>query len=199
MERSCVTFGEEGRITGVSRVGNKPIVVPRGVEVSIDDNRVSVKGPKGELSRVFHEDMSINLKDGVLSVSRPSDSRLHRSLHGLTRSLLSNMVEGVTQGFRKDLELQGVGFRTQKSGDTLTIQVGYSQPVEIVPREGITLISDAPNRISVTGVDKEMVGEVASQIRAVRPPDSYLGKGIRYAGERVRRKAGKAGKLGRKK
>jgi len=174
-------------------------VLPRGVEVAIEGNRVKVKGPKGELSRVFNRDIGIVLKDGILTVSRPSDSRLHRSLHGLTRSLLYNMVEGVNQGFRKDLELQGVGFRAQKSGNSLTVQVGYSQPVEIAPREGITLISDAPNRISVLGIDKELVGEVASQIRSVRPPDSYLGKGIRYVGERVRRKAGKAGKIGRKK
>ena len=183
----------------MSRVGNKPIIVPPGVEVSIEGNKVGVKGLNGELCRFLPQDMSISLRDGIITVSRPTDNRIHRSLHGLTRSILANMVEGVSQGFRKDLELQGVGFRAQKSGDNLIIQVGYSQPVEVVPREGITLVSDAPNRISVLGIDKELVGEVASQIRAVRPPDPYLGKGIRYAGEQVRRKAGKAGKLGRRK
>ena len=183
----------------MSRVGYKPITVPSGVEVLIENNKVTVKGPKGELCRSFSEDMSISLQDGVLTVSRPSDSRGHRSLHGFTRSVLANMVEGVSEGFRKDLELHGVGYRVQKSGDSLTIQVGYTKPVVITPPPGITLISDAPNQASVLGVDKELVGEIAAQIRAVRSPDPYLGKGIRYAGERIRRKAGKAGKLGRRK
>jgi large subunit ribosomal protein L6 len=183
----------------MSRVGNRPIAVPPGVEVLIEGNEVTVKGPKGELRRSLPQDMSISVQDGIVTVSRLTDSRIHRSLHGFTRSILANMVEGVSQGFRKNLELHGVGYRVQKSGDNLMIQVGYSHPVEIVPPAGITLISEAPNQVSVLGIEKELVGEVAAQIRAVRHPDLYLGKGIRYAGERIRRKAGKAGKLGRRK
>ncbi|MDY6893710.1 MAG: 50S ribosomal protein L6 [Chloroflexota bacterium] len=183
----------------MSRVGRKPISIPAGVDVTISGNEVTVKGPKGELSRCISHDMVLSLQDGVLTVSRPTDSRIHRSLHGLTRSLLDNMVVGVSQGFQRDLEFTGVGYRVQKSGDSLSIQVGYSQPVVFTPPEGVTLVSDAPNRASVVGIDKELVGRVASQIRAVRPPDPYLGKGIRYAGEQIRRKAGKAGKLGRRK
>jgi large subunit ribosomal protein L6 len=183
----------------MSRVGNKPINVPSGVEVNIRGSKVTVKGPKGELSRSFSEDMTITLKDSVLTVARPTDNRSHRAVHGFTRSILANMVEGVSEGFRKNLELHGVGYRVQKAADTIVIQVGYSQPVEIKPPDGVTVSSDAPNQISVMGIEKELVGEFAAQIRAVRPPDPYLGKGIRYAGERVRRKAGKAGKLGRRK
>jgi large subunit ribosomal protein L6 len=183
----------------VSRVGNQPIPVPPGVEVSIKGDEVRVKGPKGELCRSFHPEMNIALDDGVLTVSRPTDNRIHRSLHGFTRSILANMVEGVSNGFKKNLELHGVGYRVQKSGDTFLIQVGYSKPVEIIPPEGIQVISDAPNQISVVGIEKELVGKFAAQIRAIRPPDPYLGKGIRYAGEQIRRKAGKAGKLGRRK
>ena len=183
----------------MSRVGNKPIAVPPGVEVLIEGDEVMVKGPKGELRRSLPQDMTVSLQDSVVTVSRPTDSRIHRSLHGFTRSTIANMIEGVSQGFRKDLELHGVGYRVQKSGDSLKIQVGYSHPVEIVPPSGITLVSEAPNQVSVLGIEKELVGEIAAQIRAVRPPDPYLGKGIRYAGERIRRKAGKAGKLGRRK
>jgi len=183
----------------MSRVGNKPIAVPPGVEVLIEGDEVMVKGPKGELRRSLPQDMTVSLQDSVVTVSRPTDSRIHRSLHGFTRSTIANMIEGVSQGFRKDLELHGVGYRVQKSGDSLKIQVGYSHPVEIVPPAGITLVSEAPNQVSVLGIEKELVGEIAAQIRAVRPPDPYLGKGIRYAGERIRRKAGKAGKLGRRK
>jgi large subunit ribosomal protein L6 len=169
------------------------------VEVKIRGSKVTVKGPKGELSRSFSEDMTITLKDSVLTVARPTDNRSHRAAHGFTRSILANMVEGVSEGFRKNLELHGVGYRVQKTADTIVIQVGYSQPVEIKPPDGVTVSSDAPNQISVMGIEKELVGEFAAQIRAVRPPDPYLGKGIRYAGERIRRKAGKAGKLGRRK
>ncbi len=183
----------------MSRVGKRPIAVPKGVEVSIKGNEVKVKGPKGELSRSFHHDMAISLKDGVLTVSRPSDRKLHRSLHGLTRSILANMVDGVSKGFKKNLELQGVGYRATKAGDKLVLQVGYTRSVEFAPPPGIALATEGPTVISVSGIDKELVGGVASQIRAIRSPDSYLGKGIRYTGERVRRKAGKAGKVGRKK
>ncbi len=183
----------------MSRVGRRPIAVPPGVEVLIEGSRVGIKGPRGELARSFFPDLMISLNDGVITVSRPTDSRIHRSRHGLTRSLLANMVEGVSNGFQKSLELQGVGYRAQQSGDNLVIQVGYSKPVEIAPPPGITLGIDGATRINVSGIDKERVGEVAAQIRAVRPPDRYLGKGIRYSGEVVRRKAGKAGKVGRKK
>jgi large subunit ribosomal protein L6 len=183
----------------MSRVGNRPITVPQGVEVLIEGSRVTVKGPQGELSRSFSPDMAISLKDGSLTVSRPTDNRMHRSQHGLTRSLLANMVEGVSKGFQRSLELQGVGYRAQQSGGKLVIQVGYTKPVEIAPPPGISLVTEGPTRIIVSGRDKELVGEVAAKIRAVRPPDPYLGKGIRYAGEQIRRKAGKAGKVGRKK
>ena len=183
----------------MSRVGNSPINVPKGVEVSIKGNEVTVKGPKGQLSRSFSEDMSISLKDGILTVSRPTDDRRHRSMHGFTRSILANMVEGVSQGFKKSLELTGVGYRAAKSGEKLVLQVGYTKPVEITPPAGISLVAEGPTQISVLGIDKELVGGVAAKIRSVKPPDSYLGKGIKYAGERVRRKAGKAGKVGRKK
>jgi large subunit ribosomal protein L6 len=183
----------------MSRVGNSPINVPKGVEVSIKGNEVTVKGPKGQLSRSFSEDMSISLKDGILTVSRPTDDRRHRSMHGFTRSILANMVEGVSQGFKKSLELTGVGYRAAKSGEKLVLQVGYTKPVEITPPMGISLVTEGPTQISVLGIDKELVGGIAAKIRSVKPPDSYLGKGIKYAGERVRRKAGKAGKVGRKK
>lgn len=183
----------------MSRVGNRPIKVPRGVEVTINGSEVKVKGPKGELSRKFQRDMAISLKDGVLTVSRPTDSKLHRSLHGFTRSILANMVDGVSQGFKKNLELQGVGYRAAKSGEKLVLQIGYTGSVEFAPPPGITLATEGPTVISVSGFDRELVGEVAAEIRALKPPDSYLGKGIRYAGEYVRRKAGKAGKVGRKK
>lgn len=181
----------------MSRVGRRPIPVPEGVEVTIQNSRVSVKGPKGELTGSFHPDLSIHLAEGVLSVSRPSDQRRHRSLHGLTRTLLANMVEGVSAGFRKNLELVGVGYRAQQVGEKVVLQVGYSHPVEWTPPTGVSLAVEGTNRISVTGIDKQLVGEVASQIRRVRPPEPYKGKGIRYAGEVVLRKAGKSGRLGR--
>lgn len=183
----------------MSRVGNRPIAVPRGVDVSIKGNEVKVKGPKGELSRTFHRDMAISLKDGILTVARPTDNRLHRSLHGFTRSILANMVDGVSQGFKKNLELQGVGYRAAKAGDKIVLQIGYTKSVELSPPPGITLALDGPTQIVISGIDKELVGEVAAQIREMKSPDPYHGKGIRYAGERVRRKAGKAGKVGRKK
>ena len=183
----------------MSRVGNRPITVPQGVEVIIESSTVTVKGPKGELSRTFSPDMTVSLSNGNLTVSRPTDNRIHKARHGLTRSLLANMVEGVSNGFQKNLELQGVGYRVQQSGESILIQVGYSKPIEITPPSGISLVTEGTARISVLGIDKELVGETAAKIRAVRPPDPYLGKGIRYSGEYVRRKAGKAGKVGRKK
>jgi len=171
-----------------------PITVPPGVEVDIKQDEVTVKGPKGELRRRFNRDMSMALSNNSLVVSRPSDSKVHRSLHGLTRSLLANMVEGVTNGFEKNLEIVGVGYRAEKAGDKLVIRVGYSHPVEVLPLPGVTLDIEGANRIKVTGISKEAVGEMAARIRAIRPPDAYKGKGIRYAGELVRLKAGKAGK-----
>jgi len=171
-----------------------PINVPQGVAVSIKEDGVTVTGPKGELRRCFNPDMSITLDNDSLVVERPSDSRKHRSLHGLTRSLLANMVEGVAKGFEKNLGIVGVGYRAEKVGDNLIIRVGYSHPVEVLPLSGVSLSVEGNNRIKVSGIDKEVVGEMAAEIRAIRPPDAYKGKGIRYAGEVVRLKAGKAGK-----
>ena len=178
----------------MSRVGRMPITVPPSVVVTIKQDEVTVTGPKGELSRRFNRDMSITQDNNSLIVSRPSDSRVHRSLHGLTRSLLANMVEGVTSGFEKNLEIVGVGYRAEKAGDRLVIRVGFSHPVEVSPLPGVSLAVEGANRIKVMGIDKEVVGEMAAEIRAIRPPDAYKGKGIRYAGELVHLKAGKAGK-----
>jgi large subunit ribosomal protein L6 len=175
-----------------------PVVLPPQVEVRIEGTRVTVKGPRGELSRDFSPDMAIHLSDGQITVSRPSDRPQHRSLHGLTRSLLANMVTGVSGGFIKMLELQGVGYRAQMKGPKLILQVGYSRPVEVEPPEGITFTVEGTNRVVVQGINRELVGQVAADIRAVRPPEPYKGKGIRYQGERVRRKAGKAGKAGKR-
>lgn len=178
----------------MSRVGKMPIAVPQGVSVAIEDSEVTVTGPRGELCRRFSQDMQMKLSDDILTVSRPSDDRVHRSLHGLTRTLLANMVEGVTRGFEKNLDIVGVGYRARKEGDNLVINVGYSHPVEVTPLPGITLSVEGNNRITVSGIDKEVVGEMAARIRSIRPPDSYKGKGIRYGGEVVRLKPGKAGK-----
>ena len=179
----------------MSRVGRRPITVPAGVNVEIGDrNEVSVKGPKGELSAKFAESLAIDRVDGTITVTRPDDHRLNRSLHGLTRTLLNNMIVGVTDGFRKGLEIQGVGYRASMDGKSLVLNVGFSHPVRIAPPEGVTFAVEGNNRIAVTGFDKQQVGEVAAQIRRVRPPEPYKGKGIRYEGEYVRRKAGKAGK-----
>jgi len=195
--RLSVTSGnlaQKGRIV-VSRIGRKPIPVPAGVEIDIKGSRVQVKGPKGQLSREMHPEIKIELVDGEIVVSRPSDDKRHRALHGLTRTLISNMIEGVTNGFTKELEINGVGYRASKQGNKLVLQVGYSHPVEIEPRDGVEIEVPAPTRITVRGIDKEAVGAVAADIRFVRPPEPYLGKGIRYANERIRRKAGKAGRV----
>lgn len=180
----------------MSRIGRMPITVPKGVTVDIKDSEVKVTGPNGEMVRRFNPDMSITLEGDTLSVSRPSDSKNHRSLHGLTRSLLANMVQGVSQGFSKNLEIVGVGYRAEKSGDKLVFRIGYSHPVEVTPLPGLTLSTEGANKITVSGMDKELVGEMAAEIKAIRPPDSYKGKGIRYAGEVVRLKPGK-GKQGK--
>ncbi len=178
----------------MSRVGKSPINVPQGVVVNIKRNRVAVTGPKGELNRSFSPDMNIKLDGDVLTVNRPSDGRQHRSLHGLTRTLLANMVRGVSQGFKKELEVVGVGYKAEKSGDKLVLRVGYSHLVEMTPPPGIEIEIQGANKITVKGINKETVGQVAAEIRAIRPPDTYKGKGIRYAGEVVRLKPGKAGK-----
>jgi large subunit ribosomal protein L6 len=176
----------------MSRIGQLPISLPEGVEVNIDGNKVTMKGPKGELSRSLPPDMMVEIKSGVLTVSRPTESKTHRALHGLTRTLLANMVEGVSRGFEKELELSGVGYRGQKQGAKLILYVGYSHPVEFSPPEGVSVEVDK-NRIRVAGIDKESVGEIAARIRALHPPDRYKGKGIKYAGERLRLKPGKGG------
>ena len=178
----------------MSRVGRMTITVPPGVVVDIKKDGVKVTGPKGELHRRFNPDISITLDNDSLVVTRPSDSKEHRSLHGLTRSLLANMVEGVTSGFEKNLEIVGVGYRAEKAGDKIVMRIGFSHTVEVTPLPGISLAVEGANRIKVTGIDKEVVGEMAAEIRAIRPPDAYKGKGIRYAGELVHLKPGKAGK-----
>lgn len=178
----------------MSRIGLAPIAIPKGVEINIDkDNFVTVKGPKGELARRLPHDMIISVEDSVLKVSRPSDQKHHRSLHGLTRALLSNMVVGVTNGFAKGLELVGVGYRAQAQGNKLILTVGYSQPVEMDAPKGVEVEVQGNNKIIIKGINKEQVGEFAAKVRKVRPPEPYKGKGIRYEGERVRRKEGKAG------
>jgi large subunit ribosomal protein L6 len=183
----------------MSRIGKLPISVPAGVTVKIDGERVTVKGPKGELMRDMPAEMNINMEGSTLTVTRPSDDKKHRAYHGLTRSLLANMVEGVSKGFDKNLEIVGVGYRAEKSGDKLMLRLGFSHQVEVKPVPGITLSVEGTTKIKVSGINKEDVGEMAAEIRALRPPDHYKGKGIRYSGEKVRIKPGKAGKVvGRK-
>ncbi|WP_078415011.1 50S ribosomal protein L6 [Priestia abyssalis] len=178
----------------MSRVGKKPLEIPAGVTFTNNDNTVTVKGPKGELTRTFHPDMEIKVEDNVINVARPSDQKEHRALHGTTRSVLGNMVEGVTKGFERGLELIGVGYRAQKQGNKVVLSVGYSHPVEIVPEAGIEIDVPTQTKLVVKGIDKERVGAVAANIRDVRPPEPYKGKGIRYEGEYVRRKEGKTAK-----
>ncbi len=181
----------------MSRIGLRPISVPDKVQVHIRDRSVTVKGPKGELSRSFHPDMGIVLEDGVLHVHRPTDHRTHKALHGLTRALLANMVTGVSEGYTKTLEIVGVGYRALMQGDDLVLHVGYSHPVEFEAADGITFEVPRGGRgVIVHGIDKEVVGEIAARIRRQRPPEPYKGKGIRYQGEYVRRKPGKAGRIG---
>jgi len=179
----------------MSRIGRRPIVIPSGIDLLVEDgNAVRVKGPKGELSASFNTDLTLTRENGTLLVERPDNDRDHRSLHGLTRTLINNMIVGVTDGYRKDLELQGVGYRAAMDGQTLVLSVGYSHPVRMVPPTGISFTLDGQTRVAVLGIDKQMVGEEAARIRRVRPPEPYKGKGIRYQGEVVRRKAGKTGK-----
>ena len=176
----------------MSRIGQAPIPLPSSVTVTVGPELVGVKGPRGELSLRVNSAISVEVSDSVINVSRPSDSREHRSLHGLTRSLVFNMVTGVTEGFQKTLDLVGVGYRVQQSGQDIVLQVGFSHPVNIKPLPGVTLEVEGNNRINVSGNDKQMVGEVAAQIRKVRPPNAYTGKGVRYSDERVRLKPGKS-------
>lgn len=178
----------------MSRIGRQPIPISPKVQVTIDGRHVVVKGPKGELSLDVHPDLRLHLEDGKLIVTRPTDQPHHRALHGLTRALLANMVTGVEHGFTKTLELQGVGYRAQQAGSKVQLALGFSHPVEVEPPPGITLEVEGTSRIHVRGIDKQLVGQVAANIRRLRPPEPYKGKGIRYADERVRRKAGKAGK-----
>lgn len=178
----------------MSRIGNKVITVPAGVEVNIVDNFATVKGPKGELKQQFDKDMTFNVEGNEITVVRPSDSKRHRTVHGTTRAILANMVEGVSAGFKKELELIGVGYRAQMQGKKLVLSVGYSHPVEFEEIEGITLGVEGNTKVSIEGINKEVVGQYAAKVRAVRPPEPYKGKGIRYVGEYVRRKEGKTGK-----
>jgi large subunit ribosomal protein L6 len=183
----------------MSRIGRLPIPVPSGVDVTIDGRQVTVKGPKGTLSRALHPDMTISREDGTLVVTRPTEQKSHKQLHGLTRTLVNNMVVGVTDGYRKGLEITGVGYRAALSGKKLQLNLGYSHQIEIDPPDGITFELENPTRLAVVGIDKELVGEIAAKVRATRKPEPYKGKGVRYAGEYIRRKAGKAGKIGGKK
>ena len=178
----------------MSRVGKMPIVVPRGVEVKVDGANVTVKGPKGELSREINPEMVLEQTDGQIFVSRPSDQSRHRAQHGLTRALVNNMVTGVSEGFAKTLEMQGVGYRAQMQGPDLVLAIGFSHPVNIPPPPGIEFEVEGTSRIIIRGINREQVGQVAADVRKIRPPEPYKGKGIRYLGEYVRRKAGKAGK-----
>ncbi len=178
----------------MSRIGKKPIDIPAGVTITQNGSTVTVKGPKGELTRTFNPDIEIKVEENVINISRPTEQKEHRALHGTTRALLSNMVEGVSKGFEKSLELIGVGYRAQKQGKKLVLNVGYSHPVEFEPEEGLEVEVPANTKIIVKGINKERVGALAANIRQVRPPEPYKGKGIRYEGEFVRRKEGKTGK-----
>jgi large subunit ribosomal protein L6 len=178
----------------MSRIGKLPIEVPSGVTATLNGTTFTVKGPKGELTRNIHTDIIVKIEENVITVERPSDNKEHRALHGTTRSIINNMVEGVTKGYERGLELIGVGYRATKSGQKLVLNVGYSHPVEIVPEEGIEIEVPSNTKVIVKGIDKERVGAVASNIRSVRLPEPYKGKGIRYEGEYVRRKEGKTGK-----
>ena len=181
----------------MSRIGRKPITVPAGVDVAIDGSTVTAKGPKGTLTGTFNKNMTIAKDGDTITVTRPNDEKENRSLHGLTRTLIANMVEGVHNGFSKNLEIVGIGYRANMQGKDLVLSVGYSHTVTMTPPEGITITVPAPNQIVISGPDKQQVGQFASEVRGVRPPEPYKGKGIRYADEHVRRKEGKAGKGGK--
>ena len=183
----------------MSRIGRLPIPVPAGVDVSLDGRRITVKGPKGSLTRELPPRIEIERDGDTLLATRPTENKLDKSLHGLTRTLVNNMVVGVTDGYRKGLEIVGVGYRAQKTGEKLVLALGYSHPVEIDPPAGISFELETPTRLAVVGIDKELVGQIAAKVRSTRKPEPYKGKGVRYSGEVIRRKAGKAGKIGGKK
>ena len=183
----------------MSRIGRLPIPVPAGVDVTLDGRVITVTGPKGSLTRQLPPRIAVNREGETLLVTRPTETKLDKSLHGLTRTLVNNMVIGVTSGYRKGLEIIGVGYRAQKVGEKLTLALGYSHPIEIDPPAGISFEVETPVRLAVVGIDKELVGQMAAKVRSMRKPEPYKGKGVRYAGEKVRRKAGKAGKIGGKK
>ena len=178
----------------MSRIGNKPITVPAGVEVKLDGQKITVKGPKGTLEREIHSNITVKHEDGQIKVERPNDEKENRSLHGLTRSLINNMIEGVSKEFTKELEINGVGYRAQKQGKNLVLTLGYSHSINMLEPEGITYEVPNPNSIIVKGIDKELVGQMAAEIRTKRPPEVYRGKGIKYVYEHIRRKEGKTGK-----
>ena len=178
----------------MSRIGRMPITVPAGVEVKNENICLTVKGPKGEITRQFNNELTIEIEDGTITVKRPSDDKRHRSIHGLTRTLIANMVEGVTNGYSKTLEIEGVGYRATKSGKQVNLNLGFSHPVVLEETDAIKLDVPQPNRIIISGIDKQAVGQFAAEVRAKRPPEPYKGKGIRYAGEHIIRKEGKAGK-----
>ena len=182
----------------MSRIGRLPVKVPQGVDVTIDGRMLRVKGPKGELVRTVHADVNVTREDGTLVVARKNDEQATRALHGLTRALIANMVTGVTTGYARDLEISGTGYRAIIAGKKLQLSLGFSHPVEIDPPQGITFQAETPQKLKISGIDKQLVGEMAAKIRALRVPDPYKAKGIKYAEERIRRKAGKAGKVGAK-
>ena len=183
----------------MSRIGRLPIAVPSGVDVTIEGRKVTVKGPKGLLTRELHPDITVRREDDKIVVTRPTEQKTHKQLNGLTRTLVNNMVVGVTDGYRKGLEITGVGYRAVKVGEKLVLSLGYSHQIEIDPPNGISFELENPTRLAVIGIDKELVGEIAAKVRSTRKPEPYKGKGVRYAGEQIRRKAGKAGKIGGKK
>jgi len=182
----------------MSRIGKLPITLPKGVDVKVNGQSVSVKGPKGELTRTFHPLVKIDRSDTALTVTRANDTQLARAIHGLSRSLLANMVTGVATGYVRDLEISGTGYRATLAGKKLQLALGFSHPIEIDPPAGISFATETPQKVRVAGADKEVVGEIAAKIRALRVPDPYKAKGVKYAGEYIRRKAGKAGKVGAK-
>ena len=182
----------------MSRIGRLPIAIPSGVDVKVDGSEVRVKGPKGELHRVLHPNIRVHWDDGFVRVERTSEEKFDRALHGLSRTLVANMIEGVTKGYERALEISGTGYRAQLVGKKLQLMLGFSHPVEVEPPAGISFVVETPQKVKVAGVDKELVGEIAAKIRGLRVPDPYKAKGIKYANEQIRRKAGKAGKVGAK-
>jgi large subunit ribosomal protein L6 len=178
----------------VSRVGKNPVVLPAGVTVVLESGKLTVKGPKGELRTVIHKDIQVKIEDGEVTVTRPSDLKQHRALHGTTRANIQNMVIGVTEGYKKTLELVGVGYKVEMNGGILIMNIGFSHQMAFVPPQGINLEVATPTQLHISGIDKQLVGQITAKIRAVRPPEPYKGKGIKYAGEQIRRKAGKTAK-----